>query len=431
MSPAINRDLDRFGRRLTTWRIELLLMWGATALFAIVALAGFADFVLRIGHAGRWTAFALMALLCVGVFTLMSRILRQRITPEGLAAVIEHAYPELDNRLINYIQFSRAAKPDPLTSAYIKSGTPPLHKLEVNRMKDRRKHRQGAIALSTSAMLLIVPFFVFGSHWATAILRMVNPISALQPVTLTRILAVEPGSTDMRQGESSVLTVRVQGMRGHTVKIDFTPDDGLPTVYELGSISAEDSQSFSHRVPQVNTRFRYRFRAGDAVPSEWYTVTPRPPPALTKIGALVTPPAYTRVLPVEIDLTAGEPPVIPIGSTMNLRATCTVPMISLTAAVVGQEPQALLYDEKRNVWELTLVLQKGGEIALAGTDQQGQSLQETLSYVLKSDLPPVIEILAPQGRVVLPPGEPPQIEFRVQDDYALASVYVESIVPEG
>jgi len=426
MSPAINRELERFGRRLTAWRVELLLMWGGAALFAAAALAGYADFVLRAGHFGRWGGFLVLVLLCAGIAALAARILRRRITPEGLAAVIEHAYPELDNHLINYVQFSRAVAPDPLTSAYVRSEAPPIHKLEVARMKDRRRHRQGAIALSASALLLIGPFFVLGGHWATALLRMVNPMSPLQPVTLTRILAVEPGSTDKRQGESAVLTVRVQGMRGHTVRVDVTPDDGLHTVYELGRISADEPQSFSHRLPQVNTRFRYRFRAGDAVPSAWYTVTPRPPPALSRIRAMMTAPAYTRLPPVDLDL-SGPPPVIPAGASLTLQAVCTVPMSSLTAALGGEPPAEMLYDASRNAWEHTLVLEKPGVILLAGTDPHGQSLQETLPYVIKADTPPVIEVLAPQGRVELPPGEFPQIEFRVVDDYGLSTVYLESI----
>lgn len=429
MSPVVSRQLNRFSRKLTFWRVELMLMWGLTALFAAAASAACIDLFARLNGIGRWTGFLLLAALGGATLVQISRILKHRYTPEGLAATIEHSYPELDNHLINYIQFSKSRHPDPLIAAYVREETPPLHTLEITRMKNRKRHRQGAAALSASALLLVGPFFFIGGHWATALVRMVNPLSSLQPATLTRILEVDPGDIEMRQGESVILTARVQGMRGHTVRIDLHPDDARNTVYDLGQISGEAEQAFSHRIPQANTRFQYRFRAGDAVPSEWFTVIPRPPPALTRLRALMEPPEYMRGSAIALDLTDDTPPVLPAGALLTVRATASVPLESLTLGIGQGEPEEMFFHTERNVWEHRLTITETGDLRLRGVDRHGQEIRERIAYVLKPDLPPVIDVIEPQGRVILPPGESPRIVFRVTDDYGLQDVRLERFTP--
>jgi len=431
MATMLQRDMQHFGRLMVRWRLQVLLLRGVAGISVALAALGLLDFVMRTGRTGRWFGASLLLAGCVALVVVAIKRWRRSLTPDALAVSIERYYPELDNRLINFVQFTRSGMDaNPLIAAYVSSGAPALGQLEVRRMKDERAYRQSALALGVGLVLLITPGFFLGSNWTTAIWRMVNPVSALEPVTLTRIVSVEPGDTDVMQGAACLLVSRVQGARGHAVRVEVDPDDGRPTTYELGALTGAEAQTFSHRVARVNTHFRYWFRAGDAVPSAWYSVTPRPPPALTVLRAQVRPPAYTRIAGETIDLRRADPPTIPVGSEVTIQAGSATPLESLHAALGGSDPVEMGLTSDGAFHEVRFVVEGPGSIQLTGVDRFGQTLKEMIEYRFLPDQPPVIQVLEPTGRTVLPPGEPPLIVFRVEDDYALGQVYLERVGPE-
>ncbi len=431
MSAVINRDIQRFGRRMVRWRVQLLLLRGGACVLTAVILLTALDVALSLPAAGRWLGFLLILGLCAAVVVLAARLLRKHYSPEAMAAVLERTYPELDNRLINYVQFERKPEGHFLKAEYVRRGGPALAQLDVQRLRDGRAHRLGLIACSVAAILLIAPYFVLGRHWSRALWRSLNPVSALQPLTMTRILAVEPGTVDVPQGETCLLVCRVQGVRGHTVRVEVEPDDARRVTYDLGRLEAGGELAFSHRVSRVNSRFRYRFRAGDASPSDWYTVTPRPPPALTALQAQVAPPAYTRIGRRGFDLRGDTPPVIPAGSSVRLRAAASTSLQTLAVSVAGGDPVAMGFDAGEGAWLAALTVSAPGVLRFEGVDPYDQVLHESIAYDFRPDHAPVIEVLEPQGRVMLPPGEAPRIVFRVQDDYGLASVHIERVHGAG
>lgn len=430
MSAMLNRELDELGKRLRLWSAQIRLWWGLSALLGVILLVGLLDVAFQSGATGRWISFSLILLLLGGLAALLADALRRRYTPDGLATVLERAFPELDNHLINYIQFSRDASSNPFKAAYVKSGAPHLSKLELDRLKNQRAHRRGLITASAAAVLLLLPVLFMGNQWTTALWRMVNPLSAATPVTLTQIVEIEPGDQYLPQGESVTLIARVQGQRGHSVRLDIDPDDARRTTYDLGALSSAELESFPHRVPRVNTRFRYRFRAGDAPPSDWHEVTPRPPPAFTSVNMVVQPPAYTALPEHSFDLHNEDSLQIPAGARIHLHAESTTPLETLTVSVPGADDSAMNPDPQRKRWSTAVTVNEAGSIRLRGFDPFKQEINESIQYDFTVDHPPVIEVLAPEGRAVLPPGESPRIEFRVRDDYGLSSVHLEQMPPD-
>lgn len=423
----IQREMQRLERLLIRWRVQLLLLRGVALLSGTLAVLGLLDVLLRTSRMGRWMGASLLLAAGGMLVTIIARHLRQHPSPAALAVAIERFFPELDNHLINYVQFSRGGQKDPLVSAYLKDQPPSLERLDVHRMKDVRAVRNSALAMLLGLLFLILPGFFLGGSWMTALARMVNPISDRAPITLTRILTVEPGDIYVKQGEPILLVANVQGARGHAVRVEVVPDDGRSTTYELGRLENSDVQIFSHRIARVGTRVRYRFRAGDAVPSSWYTVTPRPPPALTSVRAQIRPPEYMGYAPRTIDWQGAQTPAIPSGSHITVRAVSTSPLASLQLMVPGAAPLDMETTVDERTYEGSWVVEGPGSIVLAGQDTHGQSLEESLDYRYLADDPPVIHVIEPQGRVMLPPGETPQIRFRVEDDYAIANIHLERI----
>lgn len=423
---ALDTDLQRIGRTLKWWRAQLALISGIAATLGGAWLLAMLDILCQYSRVTRFFSAALLLALVVGTIYLLRKALAQRINTEGVAASLERAFPELDNHLINYIQFSRDPSNDPLKKAYVGSGHPQYHQLELNRMKNRKAHIIGRSVLAAVFVLLFAPALFMGRSWGTALWRSANPFTSTPPASLTRILEISPENTTVIQGGPLLLVCKVHGHRNHEVWVDINPADADKMVYTLGRISTGEPLKFSHRIPRVTTTLRYRFRAGDAPASRWYTVDTRPPPAFTDIKLRVTPPAYTRSKPRVV--TGWDEDIrIRQGSTVQIAAACNVPIKSLVLQREGNAPLPLHQADADSAWQASLTVSGGRTLRLAAEDLHGDPFEQVISYAYEPDKPPVIEILQPAGRTILAPGETPHIEFSVSDDHGLTDVVVERI----
>ncbi len=424
---GIDRQLKSIGRSLVWSRIRLRLLWGLTGLLGVVFIFSMADLFFRVGAAGRLTAGG--ALLCVvgAMGWLLYRTFRARLSAEGVAAIVEKAHPELDNRLINYVQFSHAAGDNPFKDAYISFGAPDLKTLEYSKMKNQRAQNMGMIALAVMLTFILLPAIFLGKAWSVAMLRVVNPFAGVQPVTLTRIINVQPGDTFVKLGGPATITAGIEGYTGHRVRIDIHPEDSTRSTYDLGKITGSGIQEFSYVVPRVNTSLRYRFKAGDAVPSDWYKLTARAPPALTKIRMRISPPGYTSRERQVIDARKSDP-LIPFGSMVRIAAEGTSDLQFLRVTAPNSEPLEMLRQENEG-WAGSLFVTDAGSIVFASADSFGSVLRDEVAFRVEPDRPPSIELIAPSGRGILSPGESAQITFHVADDYGITEIVMEEIAP--
>lgn len=398
---------------------------GASCLLATVFLFSLADLLFTVGAAGRWLSGASLAVIAGVTAWFLCRILLRRFSVDGIAALVEKNFPELDNRLINYVQFSRGADEDPFKAAYVSIGQPDLGGLDLSRIKNRKAHNRGLILLAVMLLLLMVPAAFFGEAWGVAVRRMVNPFSGVQPMTLTRLLAVEPGDSVIQQGRPAELSVRLDGYPGHRVLVDVHPDDDARATYDLGQIDRTGPQEFSHVIPRLNTGLRYRFRAGDAFPSDWFTLSVRPPPALTGVRLAVIPPEYTGLARQSLDAREDDV-LIPLGAAVRLSATGSPDLQFVRVSAPDIESMDLTRQDHGG-WVGSFHAIAPGALVFEAEDSFGGSLRDEVSYRVKPDNPPVIEIISPTGRSVLPRGEMPRIAFQVADDYGLAYVQVQRV----
>ncbi len=59
---------------------------------------------------------------------------------------------------------------------------------------------------------------------------------------------------------------RVEGKKGHRVRLDVEPADGQKATYDLGRLAGGGAEDFSHAVPKLATDTRYRFRPATRPP---------------------------------------------------------------------------------------------------------------------------------------------------------------------
>lgn len=427
MTSSLLAQLDKIGHRVARWRAELLATWSLAIVCGIWWVLGLADFWLRLGRTDRLICWGILVAMTLVLLWRVAAQIRKRFTAEGVAAMIEHRFPQLDNHLINYLQFSRDADHDPFKEAYVRGGAPSWQSLDLRKMRDRKPLRRSRFSLLGSAVILLLPACFFGDAWGVALWRTLNPFSSMVPVSLTHIVKVSPGTAIVPQGDPLVLSCTVTGFRGHEVRLEVNPGDSNATTYSLGRISEQGEQGFSHRLAKVSTGLRYRFHAGDSPDSEWFTITARPPAAFTGLQLTVTPPPYTKRRETTLD-PRHDPVTIPFGSTVTATATSntTLKSVKLQSAESNSvEMVAKAPDATR--WQANTRVVSGSSLRIAALDPFGKTLREDIAFALLPDGPPAIEITSPGARSILPPGEAPRINFHVSDDYGLGDVVLEEV----
>jgi len=415
----------RIGVLLNRREAALWLVVGLAALTALLWSLGLVDIFFRLGRTGRVVAWlALLALAGLATARVVRRLARWR-TDEALATVVEHSFPELDNRLINYVQFSANTGNDPFRKAYVDEGVPQLRRVNTARMIDRLAWKRALVALGAALLLVVAPLGFMGRRWPVALWRVVNPFSSCRPVSLTSILAVEPGDTSIRRGDPLTVKCAVRGRKGHRVWLDTETSDGTRTTYDLGRLTSGQRLEFPHRMAAVNGDLKYRFRAGDEPFPTWHTVTTRPPLAFGALALTVDPPPYTRLRPRTFDgLT--DMVEVPVGSRIKVELQCNMPAGSATMTTGGTS-LPLAASGSAETWNGTLATNPGPTIVFAAVNAHGERTETTVHTVPLTDKPPTVRITSPKGRTLLTPGVSPAVELAALDDYGVTTVRVERI----
>ncbi|MEI6351636.1 MAG: hypothetical protein WCP06_11090 [Verrucomicrobiota bacterium] len=430
MPPQLLAKLEQLGRSLIRWKAELKLTLGLSVIFCWVWLLGLVDLWLRLERTDRMVTWTILMALVVATLWLVRCALRLRFTPEAVAATLEKTFPQLDNHLINILQFSRNPEGDVFKAAYVRAGAPELQSLDFRKMRDEKAHRRSRIMLAVAAVLLALPSLFFGQAWGVAVWRTVNPFTSVEPPYLTKILNVKPGNSTALQGKPLGLSCIVKGFDGHEVKVEIEPAGGKKSVYSLGHIKGSEPQEFSYPIEKITAGLRYRFLAGDAPNSAWFTIVTRPPPAFTAISMVVTPPAYAK-LPSRPVKPRDERLTVLAGSELQIHVTANTPLTNLRLSGEGGATTAFVAAGKPTRWQAKAKVASGASLILKGEDTFGSTVGEEIPFQIQPDKPPGIEIVSPNGLALLPPGERPQIEFRAADDFGLSEIVVEEVTPEA
>ena len=430
MSPfSLRKQLEGVGHMVARWRAQLKLVFSIAAVLAFVWAFSMLDLWLQYGRPGRFVIWMGMVGLAVAMGSWVLRATRGAFTPQAVAAMIEKAFPQLDNHLINFLQFASSPEDDPFREAYVKKGPPSWRGLNLSDMKNRRAHRRASLALFAACALIAAPGLFMGRAWGVAVWRVVNPFSDTPPATLTHILEVKPGDTTVLQGSPAIMTVVVQGHKGHKVSLDVEPADREKTTYALGEISADGPQEFKHRLPKVNTVVKYRFRAGDSPFPKWFKLETRPPLGFNELRATVKPPAYTKLEVRDFDGMEDDIS-IPTGSQLEIKLQSNLPVETL-AMIRGKDEKPMLARGDRTAWQGGLTVSDASPVRLVAVGEMGDRVEQSIRFAFQPDRLPGIRVISPEGRPVLASGAAPAISFSVSDDYGLGDVVMEQITAGG
>ncbi len=419
-------DLVRLGCVVHAREAFRWLVLGVAAAGVVVSVAAVLDLVFRYERAGRIACFAALAVAAAAGVVVVVRTLVRRTTPEGIAARLERAFPDLDNRLINYVQFASVDTPDAMVSAYLTADPPDVRRLPASALGNRRAARIAAGGLLAASALMGGGWWWSGPAWTNAVMRVANPLSARPPSTMARIVVVAPGTVRALGGQPLTLSVRVEGKAGQPVSIELWPADDRRTTVDLGRLEGKGEESFEYALPRLTGDMGYRFRAGDAVAAR-HAVTLVPPPAFARLEARVEPPPYMQATGRVFNVLK-ERIAAPQGSMIRIEAEANRDLAAAEAGTVVST-SGLARAGSAVVWTGAMVAAASGPLSVSIADADGFRATCVADLDVAPDLPPLIRILTPTARVKLGPGSMPRIQWDVIDDFGLTAVAIEQVFP--
>lgn len=426
---SISERLRNIGRLIAVWDAQQRALLVAGAVLGALWLFTLFDILLRFHRAGRVACWLLLLAAAGAAFWWIFQALSQKRSPQAVAARIENTFPELDSHLINYVQFSAQPAGDALTAAYLSAEIPHWSSLDLSHLRNRKMLLRGAAGTGAALVITLISAMWSGPAWGNAALRILNPFSSRVPGTLAQILDVKPGDGHVLRGSPVVLSLRVQGKAGQPVSVEVKAADDKAHVVKLGELRGSGEQEFVHRVPSASADLTYRFYAGDAE-SEKYTIRALPPLAFRTLQFSVTPPEYTRRLPQSGDALR-KVPQVPQGAQITLTISANRPLAETASIIDGQTVRAERSGKgDAEVWKISATVTSAAPWHLVAKDGYGFGAEQDVNFQFLADQPPAVTVVAPTGKVSLPPGGTPRIQWEAVDDYAMDQVILERVVSE-
>lgn len=423
----IYRRLDAVGQKIGLRQAAIRLAIASAAALALLWLLALADMLLHFQRAGRVIGGVLLLAAAGTAIWLISAALRKRRSREAVAVSVERMFPELDNHLINYLQFSRAGEEhDAMVSAYLSADLPAWGAIDGKKWQDRKLWLRSWCIFGGVAAVVGLTALWSGPGWFNAAARMLNPFSARPPATFGRIVEVKPGDGFVMIGSPLTMDLKADGKSGQKVFLDLWPQDDKKSSIQLGKLRG-GVQEFAYTLARVTTGLKYRFRAGDAE-SDTFAIKAMTPLAFKKVDVTITPPAFTA-LPKRNFAALAAPVIVPQGSAMHIVVEANRPMKS---AVLLNGTNACPLTEKAGEslgGQLTIL--EGESLRLVGDDTFGGHVETLLNMEILRDKAPDIRIVQPATKTMLGISGAPRIEFEVNDDYALDHVTLERVLTEG
>ena len=422
---SIHRELIKIGKLLNYWQAELFASAWLAIFFGLLWLGAFSDLFLKWGPAGR-IGFWLLTVSAFGAGAWhVWKALTTRRSYEAVAARIEQVFPQLDNRLINVVQFAAVGTVDPIRGAYVGQGVPNWNQVVPSGMREWEKHKRAYIALGVATLFLLAPFCWTSTIWGNALARILNPFSSRAPITVAHILSVTPGNGTVVNGAPLPISLTAAGRHGQPVTVDIWSTDDKPYSVTLGEIAGNAPQDFSYMLPKVAADLDYRVRAGDAT-SDRFHIKAVSPLSYSHIDVTVTPPAALN-LPQQHLNGLTDQIVAPQGSQLSITVTPNRPVVRSVMAMVGVPAIQLTSSADGATSSGVFPLTKEGALLITSDADGGETVTASIRLQITQDLPPVVRIISPIGHGILGAGAVPVIQFEATDDFGLTKVAVEQV----
>jgi len=145
------------------------------------------------------------------VWFVLRRVLQDR-TPEEIAILVESAYPETDNALINAVRLGKdeTVSSWSLVNAAIQESADRTADLAFYRAVDRRRFRRYGVATGALVVALTVLLLLFPHRVQNAFARIVRPRADIRRIGSVRLKQVLPGDCTLASGDTLAVSAVIE-----------------------------------------------------------------------------------------------------------------------------------------------------------------------------------------------------------------------------
>ena len=422
---------DAIDQARAFWRTIWVLEGSLKTLLALTAamLVGFVADNLFALPGGVRICYALTAGAGV-VYLAVRHIVLPAIRPltdEMVAAHIEKAYPDLDNRLINSILLTEEPPRDRLgrkmVSAQLDETISDLKKRQLKRATNPAVLWRWGKWLAVCAVLLTVYAAAFSGYFANAFQRFSKPHQYIPPITSTR-LTVLPGDAERLQGQSLLVEARTDGVLPEQASIEVQQEGAEKAARAM----TFEGSGFVYEFSSLQKSFTYRVRAGDAL-SRRYEVQVRSRPAVTGVDLSYEYPNYTRLSPETRKNSDGNISALS-GTRVTLKAhvdrrvrdgRLEVKYLTSQGGEDGSRSATVeLARSKPTVLAGEFKVERSGEYRIVVEDAEGIENDPLVRQIVaRPDQAPAVTLLDPGKSVSVMPDEKVSLLAEAEDDFTL------------
>jgi hypothetical protein len=422
----------------------MVLVTGGVGLLLLVALLDHWLIPGGLGTVGR--TFFFLVLVGGGGYYFFTRIvplILGRINPAYSAYTIEQSTPSLKNSLLNLLLFrgQREAVPEVIYEALQQQAATGLSRAPVEAAIDRTKVIRVGYVLVAIVVLACLYLVLSPKSPLASARRVLLPWSDLQAPSRVQIAALKPGDTQIVRGEHLVVSAEIEGNADdEPVLLVYSTDDGQTVEQSIPMHVPPEGYSYSAKLPEspdgVQSSLRYWITAGDAR-SRTYRAEVVSVPTLVVERIDFEYPSYTG-------LSARSSPSGDIRGlegtqvTIHARSNGPIDTASIDFDCDGRSDRTMRVEGSRATASFTLALNddRTGPVSesycLSLVDPSGARNRDPAKHKIEvlADLPPEVELLAPQeNEIEVPLNGLAEIEVRAVDpDFALRSVALQGIV---
>ncbi|MBP5639671.1 MAG: hypothetical protein J6X55_09345, partial [Victivallales bacterium] len=416
--------------RRNTQLATIAAAWTFVALMTALLATVVGDAFLHFPTAGRMASFILLALIIIAGLALCLRCAFKRYSMQALAAIAEKAHPEADNTIINAVQMAECdnARPDIIDAILAEHPADPA-KFSARSTYTRRLYSHLAYAIPLVLLIFGLTFVLSPERMPIALSRILKPLSDIPPFTETFIVGVTPGNVTIRRGDPITITASLNGIIPPNTIIEWLqPASGTHDATAMNETS-DDKKNYAYDFPACFDSFKYRVISNDAT-SAWMTVTVDNPPGLENWEIRVIPPTYTE-RPSYTFTAASEEREIIGGSHILFAGAASRPL-----------DKAVLFCDKNQLAQHNAPPSFTQFICEATSPYSGafslklstpEALETTLSLpiAILPDRLPVISLTDTPTNFKVNRGDSVTITFGAMDDYGIAKVIVEQLLPDN
>lgn len=447
----IAQPLVQLERKVRLLAVLRGVAWLVTLLIVGIGAGLLLDLWLGLGESARVALLAALSVAVLGV--ILGGIVRPLVRSNGpaeMAAVIESAHPELNERLTSTVELLRSDDPEShkgsrlMRQLLLQETTETVRGADLGDAVDgARAQRAGWVAVA-AMFLMVLPLFYSRDGYLLLLTRFFNPWSNLERASNLYFVVDDGDRTVARGTDVSILAEPRWRLGEQTlpseVWLNWTNTGGEADQRRM--LWDADQKLYTATLPHVFHAFDFHVESGPAKTRE-YHINVVEPPSIAAFVVDVQPPAYTGLPAQRLDGAVGETTVFE-RSKVRFELTFNKPVAMANVEWTGMEAKpaaeqaatslTLAPDRKSGLLEFDAAPEQAGRFALRVIDEHGlTNADEPLRALrVQLDQAPAIafaDVLdAPEAR----PNDVIILPVTSSDDIAVHELDLHySVVPQG